>query len=206
MNFQIKNFAATLVLCFACLIAKADTFSVTIADKNSFKISLLDRNTDQVQVSLKDNYGASVYEDRIASKKVTSRTYDLHQLPKGRYTLIVAYDKTIKVQTIQKEFDNIEINEAELQTIFEPVFKQHSEYIDLNMLCLTEHNISLYINDNEGNLIYSETTKPHGSLAKRFNLMQLNKGFYTISLRIEDSILDTAFEKSFEWTPVIASL
>lgn len=209
MNFKSKFMISTILLCLISLVAIAkdqSNFSVKATEANSFVLQLTHVKEAQIQVTLKDVEGETLYNETRLQSSLDQQKYDLRKLPIGDYTLVVVYDGVIKIQPIKKRKDILEIKVEELQTIFQPVFRQHSGYLDLNMLCLSDLNISLKISDAEGNMIYRESVQPNGTLQKRFNLSMLDNGNYTFTVEVDDYVVNEEFVELIEWSSALAAL
>jgi len=207
MKIQIKFLVVTAILCFATVITKAEKFSIKVAGNHSFILKLSDINTDQIVVRLDDSKGISVYEENLSMEKPIRRKYDLHELPEGTYHLFVIYNKITKVQTIEKTYEMLDISSDDQQTIFQPIFRQHEQFLDMDMLCLSEMNVSISIHDSQGNIIYDESSdKYHGSFAKRFNLSLLSGGSYSFTVSVQNGQVQKNFSEIVEWAPALSSL
>jgi hypothetical protein len=73
------------------------------------------------------------------------------------------------------------------------------------MLCNWNEQVSVSIHDSEGHLIYSETVQPEGTLSRRFNLSDLKKDSYSITVGIENEMINQEFIELIEWTPALAA-
>ena len=207
MIIKSKFLLTTAILCLTGMVAKAgelSVFSVTVADKNAFLLQLTHVEQAQIQVSLMDANGVTLHTETLNQHRVDQRKYDIHELPSGNYSLVVAYDAVVKIQPIKKGYETLEIEPAALQTVFQPVIRQNSMYLDLDMLCLSESlEVSLKIIDAEGRVVYNEVIQPRGALQKRFNLSKLDKGVYTFSVGLVDNVQIKEFTKDIEWSPAI---
>jgi hypothetical protein len=206
MKIQIKFLVATAFLCLATVVTKAENFSITEAEDYTFILQLTDIKSDKVQIKLHDADGVSVYNEVLSTSKTDQRKYSLKQLPVGTYSFVVFYDKVIKVQEIEKTYERLLIAEEDLHTIFQPTFRQHAEYIDFDMLCLSDLNVYMNIRDAEGNIIYNESNQKEGKLARRFNLSLLKGGNYTLTISVQEGSIRKEFTQSIDWSPAIASL
>ncbi len=209
MKIKSKFLITIVLLCFTSLVTIAkdlSVFSVEVVDKNSFAVQLKNVKEAQIVVSLKDAKGVLLHKETFMQNRLDNRMYNLGELPSGGYTLVVVYDTVIKVQEIKKGYEILEIEAENLKTIFQPSFRQHSGFLDLNMLTLFDLKYSLEISDGAGNLIYNELVQPERTLHKRFDLSHLDKGSYVFTIRIMDDVLNNEFTKLIELSPTIAAL
>lgn len=202
MKIKSKFLITILIVCFTNMATYAnDVFFVKKADDNSFVIQLPNKNYSEIQVILKDIDGLYLYDATVKQSSLYQRKFNLKELPPGNYFLMVTYDSKTKVQPIIKTKNSLEIEAKDLRTIVQPVFKQHADYFDLNMICFFDLKVTMEIRDSEGNVLYSDMVQPNGSLHKRFNLSMLDAGLYTFTLGMEDYIIDAEFTELIEWSP-----
>ena len=209
MKIRSKVLIATAMLCLVSMITMANEqpiFSIEIASKNTIALQLANVNEPQVQVTLKDSYGVVLHDEILTESSVNHRKYDFQNLPVGSYVLMVAYDDVIKVQSINKGYKTLEIEADNLQTIFLPAFRQHSEYVDVNMLYFADMKVSVKMRDSEGHVIYNERIESKGTFKKRFNLSQLDAGTYTFTFEIDGAVINKEFKQSINWSPALVAL
>ena len=209
MKIRCKVLIMSTMLCLASMVTMANespVFSVKIADDNSIVVQLTDVNQPQIQVTLKDAYGVILHDELLTESNINHRKYNFRNLPVGNYTLIVAYDDVIKIQSINKAYKRLEIEASDLQTIFRPVFRQHSEFVDIGMLYFANMNTIFKMRDSEGRVIYSERIKDKGTFKKRLNLSKLEQGSYILTFEIDGVVVNEKFEQSINWSPGIAAL
>lgn len=206
MKINFKFLLVTTLLCFTCIFSKANdlqTFFVNVVDENTYSISMNGSKHTQIQITLKDERGVIMHHEILDKGLMIRRNYDIRNLPIGEYILVASYDSVVKFQPIKKGYNLLEIENTELQTIFKPSFLQHSEYVDLNMLCNFKGNVSLKIQDNQGHNIYKELIQDSGPLQRRFNLSELEKDIYTISVIVRLYGIYEEFNENVFWSPSI---
>lgn len=209
MRFTIKLLVTSSLICFFNLMAmanEASVFSIKNAGSNSISLQVKNVIQAQIQMTLKDMSGVVLHDETISKNRINNRKYDLRNLPTGRYSVIVSYDNVIKVQKIKKEFDRIDIDTDNVQTMFRPTFIENADYLDLNMLSLSKQRISLMIKDDEGHVIYNKRNQIDGSFQKRFNLSELKEGNYTFMVEFVDANINKEFKKTLYWSPSITAL
>ena len=93
-----------------------------------------------------------------------------------------------------------------MKTIVKPTFRQHAQYVDLNMLCNWNDEVVLQMTDSEGRILYTETIQVEGSaLQRRFNLSELAADSYSISVRLQNAPLNREFSELIKWSPKLAA-
>lgn len=197
MKSTNRFFIAALLLHFVSIsfANTSENFRIEKLENYSFTMSIAYAKQAKIQVSIKDNYGVVLHKEVIKQHKISKQKYDLKNLDMGLYTLVVEYDHVINIQTIQKNIKNIEINNEELKCIFKPNFRQAPNYLDLNMLCLGNPELRLSIQNSEGQIIYNEVTAETAPLHKRYNISNLEPGYYTFLVSTTDNSFNIQFSE-----------
>lgn len=207
---KMKNTALTalLIFCATNIFGSPqglENISIRANSKNSLLIQMTNVEQAEIEVTIKDERGITLHQESFKQDGLVQRSYNLNALPAGTYSLIVGSEKLLKVQSFSKEKGMVKLDAKNTQTIIHPTFRKHSQFVDLNMLCNWNERVSLSIHDSEGNLIYTEMVKPDGTLARRFNLSDLKKDSYSITVGIESDIINQEFNELIEWTPAVAA-
>jgi len=199
MKIKCNFIVSALIICLTSLASIAnENFAVNSIHENSFFIELPNESYSKIQVSIKDMDGFTLYDETVTQDYLDTKKFNLEELPSGSYILMVTYDLQTKIQTIKKDHKSLKINDADLLTIFQPTFHQHSDYVDINMLCLFDLEVSIMIKDADGNILFNELAESDGSIHKRFNLSMLNEGLYTFTLTINNDII---YDELVDWAP-----
>lgn len=199
---------AIAMFCLMSMIGMSKNLSdLTIKPqgRSSFLLELTNDSNSVIKLSLKNNEGVTIYSDILNQPGWIEQRYNLQELPFGVYTLVVASESVLKIQTISKNTQGIEVDAEALQTVIQPTFRQHSDYLDLNMLCNWDLEVSLTIHDSEGHLIYNETLLPEENLQRRFDLSMLKEDSYSITVGLNNPMVNQEFMKLLKWSPSIAS-
>jgi hypothetical protein len=179
--------------------------SIKSEGRSTFLLELTNDSELDIKATLKNNEGVTIHYDNLSQHGIIQQRYNLQDLPFGAYTLVVASEKVLKIQSIFKNERGIEVNTEALQTVIQPTFRQHSDYLDLNMLCNWDQEVSLTIRDSEGHLIYNETiVQPEESLQRRFDLSMLKEDSYSITVGLNSAMVNQEFMKLLKWSPALA--
>jgi hypothetical protein len=179
--------------------------SIKSEGRSTFLLELTNDSELDIKATLKNNEGVTIHYDNLSQPGIIQQRYNLQDLPFGTYTLVVASESVLKIQSIFKNEQGIEVNTEALQTVIQPTYRQHSDFLDLNMLCNWNQEVSLTIRDSEGHLIYNETiVQPEESLQRRFDLSMLKEDSYSITVGLSSAMVNQEFMKLFKWSPAIA--
>jgi|GEM_PF-756840 len=207
---KMKNTALTalLIFCVTNIVGSPqglNDITISANSKNSLAIQMTNAKQAEIEVTIKDERGVTLHQESFKQDGLVQRSYNLNALPAGNYSLIVGSEKLLKIQSFTKVDGTIKLDTQDTQTIIEPTFRKHSQFVDLNMLCNWNERVSLSIHDSEGHLIYNEMVKPEGTLSRRFNLSDLEQDSYSITVGIESEMINQEFNKLIEWTPAVAA-
>jgi hypothetical protein len=179
--------------------------SIKSEGRSTFLLELTNDSELDIKATLKNNEGVTIHYDNLSQPGIIQQRYNLQDLPFGTYTLVVASESVLKIQSIFKNEQGIEVNTEALQTVIQPTYRQHSDFLDLNMLCNWNQEVSLTIRDSEGHLIYNETiVQPEESLQRRFDLSMLKEDSYSITVGLSSAMVNQEFMKLLKWSPAIA--
>lgn len=207
MKTKNNALAALLIFCATNSIAAPQglkEISLRVSSQNALALQMTNEKNSEIEVTIKNEEGVTVHQESFKQSGLVQKQYNLKALPAGKYTIVVGFDKMLKVQSFTKVDGGIKLAEAAQHTIFQPTFRRHSQFIDLNMLCNWNEKVSLSIHDSEGRLIYTEMVKPEGTLERRFNLSNLKEDSYSITVGIENQMVNKEFSELIEWTPTVA--
>jgi len=208
MKIKITALTALLIFCVTNIVGRPqeiNDLTVRANSKNSLAIEMTTEDEEEIEITINDEKGITLHQESFKQSGLVQRGYNLHALPAGNYTVVVGSKKVLKIQSFTKVDGAISVSSQSAETIIEPTFRRHSQFIDLNMLCNWNEKVSLSINDSEGRLIYTETVKPEGTLQRRFNLSELKKDSYSIRVGIEGKRVNKEFIELVEWTPALAA-
>ena len=202
------TFMAIAILCLMSMIGMSKNLSdltIKTEGKSFFLLEFTNDSDLNVKVTLKNKDGVTIHNAILRQPGLIQKRYNLQKLPSGIYTLVVASEGVLKIQSFSKNEEGIDINAETLQTVIQPTFRQHSDFLDLNMLCNWDQEVSLTIHDSEGHLIYNETIQPVESLQRRFNLSMLKEDSYSITVGLKSPMINQEFMKLLNWAPAIAA-
>ena len=207
MKTKNNALAALLIFCATNSIATPQglkDISVKASSQNALALQMTNEKNTEIEVTIKDEKGLTIHQESFKQSGLVQKQYNLKALPNGSYTMLVGSNKMLKVQSFTKVDGFIKLSAEAEQTIFQPTFRKHSQFIDLNMLCNWNEKVSLSIHDSEGRLIYTEMVKPEGTLERRFNLSNLREDSYSITIGIENQMVNQEFSEIVNWTPTVA--
>jgi hypothetical protein len=150
---------------------------------------------EEVTISIEDIYGVRLLTETVKNKPNFVKRYNVAQLEKGDYKLIVTKKTLRTVQPFHIELEGVTISEIEKKEKFLPVLNFNSNNLDVNVLLSNLSNITVTLFDNEGRQIFAEKNYVVSTLHKRYNLEKLPRGIYFAEVMAGDETFYYTVEK-----------
>ncbi|MFY0712032.1 hypothetical protein J1D01_00010 [Seonamhaeicola sp. NFXS20] len=131
-------------------------------------------------LSIKDDYGITLYKEVIEQTGIYSNYFDLTKLPDGKY--FFELDKEISIKTIPftVKSNKVTFNKENENIIFKPFVKEENGLVYITKLAADSEplEISVYgLYGNTSDLLYSETIEGVQNIERVF---KIEKGKYKI--------------------------
>ncbi len=149
-------------------------------DADRFLISMETENTSEMEVSIYDNQGNTVYASQAVKPATTyNRIFDMENLDRGEYSLKLKVNDLISVRKLTVAENEVAIGKAE--ELVAPFFALNSEKLDLTHLNLENENYELQIYSKDG-LVYKTALGNTTPIHARFDLSRIQAGDYDVLL------------------------
>ncbi len=150
---------------------------------------------EEVTISIEDIYGVTLLTEKVKDKPNFVKRYNVEQLEKGDYKLIVTKKTLRTVQPFHVRLDGVTISEIEKKEKFLPVLNFNNGNLDVNVLLGNLSNITVTLFDNEGRQVFAEKNYVVSTLHKRYNLEKLSRGIYFAEVMAGDETFYFTIEK-----------
>ncbi|TYA74023.1 hypothetical protein [Seonamhaeicola marinus] len=125
------------------------------------------------QLSIKDNYGITLYKEVIEQSGVYSKGFDLTDLPDGDY--FFELEKDLEIQTIPFTVNEsvVAFKKEEETTIFKPFVRKEGDLVFVTKLAPKSEplKVSVYgVYDSSSELLYSETIEDTQNIERVYKL------------------------------------
>ena len=187
-------FALMFVMTLLSNNLKADNISYTydLGGGANVKISAIENvkavvvkldniSKEEVTISLVSDEG-TYFIEKVKGQPSFSKKYNLTNLEKGTYRLIVQKKATKTIQQFELTQRNVLLYESERKEKFLPTLNQNGSKLDVNVLLGKYSNIKVKIYDTEGRNVYNDINYVVLTLNKRYDLSQLSKGAYIVEV------------------------
>ena len=149
--------------------------------RDSKKTSIVIENVKEGNLlSIKDNYGITLYKESIETNGIYKKGFDLTELPDGDYIFELEKDLEIKTIPFTVNANLVSLNKSHEATYFKPFVKQDKDLVYLTKLNLNNESTSINIFSNidgDYKLCHSENIENGQVIEKVF---KLEKGNYKI--------------------------
>jgi Secretion system C-terminal sorting domain len=166
------------------------TVSIT-AQSKSIVVYLNDQKAETVDIQITDNNGSVLVNEAIA----VSKRYTLDRLPMGQYKMTVARKNAKTVQPFEITNKGVVIEEAKKKAYFSPVIAQKGGHLQINALTPEYTNITVSIANANGKTIFEDKNYVVFNMHKSYNISQLDKGSYKVTIQAGSEVYTENFEK-----------
>lgn len=188
MKKLIKN-TLVLVVLFTALLANANTSLNDLKDIRTTTLTLKHVKQGD-ELLIKNTYGVILYKEIIQNSGSYIKGFDFTQLPKGDYFFELNKDFQINIIPFYVSNKTIAFKNDKESTIFKPLVrnKENKVYISKLSLNYTPLEVTVSYEDienNDFNVIYSETLENSNNISRILNLDLEKKGKYRIVTKTE---------------------
>jgi hypothetical protein len=158
--------------------ATNSTIVVTnLSGSTLYKLHYQSTKTQNVKVSLLDEKGNMVFQEKIRKTDRFIRPYNFKDLERGEYTIQVEDENG-------KTFEKVNFNKTKIEK-WVKVYKMTGQENRFSLIVSSakKDNVTISIFDGENNLIHSQTQVVDGSFAQLYNV----KGVESFSIEVTDS-------------------
>ena len=201
----IFNLVVMILLTTTVHAKTASTFEVT-AQANYLVIKSQSSTDQEVKLKLRHENGEVLYRELTSTLKFVGRKYDVNEFPLGNYVLEITKGNVYSVHPFTKSSTGLLFDKNLASTVFAPSIKQSNGFVDLNMLCLADCEISIRVYDKNGETLYFDKHVTGQKIEKRFDLSQAIFGEYTFAIRVSSPFFKEVFMKTIETLPAYAAL
>ncbi|APY11087.1 hypothetical protein BWZ22_07450 [Seonamhaeicola sp. S2-3] len=131
-------------------------------------------------LSIKDNYGTTIYKEVINQAGVYTKGFDLTDLPDGNYFFELEKDMEVKTIPFTVKSNEVTFNKEKETTIFKPFVREENGLVYITKLAvnLEPLKIKIYgLNNGSTDMLHSETIKGVQNIERIF---KIEKGKYKI--------------------------
>ena len=152
-----------------------------IENTKAIVVSLTNVTEEGVTVTLEGEEGLLV-TDKVGAKPNFSRKYNLMNLTKGSYRIVITKKAAKTIQPFELTNKSVVLFESERKEKFLPSINQNGTKLDVNVLLGNYSNIKVNIYNNEGRKVYDDINYVVLLLHKRYDLSKLPAGGYVVEV------------------------
>ncbi|MEM1121264.1 MAG: hypothetical protein AAGJ18_12505 [Bacteroidota bacterium] len=191
---NISLVAICMIFCLQIVTATDLTLTYKYEYTRAFALTLADMQHEPHTIQIKDNNDFVFLKDQVVGEISFGKMYNLENLPKGEYMLIIENGQKIIRQPIltNDRFLNIEVNQQ--KTIYKPVVVYKEDHLDVNMLHFGKSKVYFQIRTDQGEVVHNTSFRAHGSVNKRVKINDLPRGKYQLDIQTSDFNVTKNFE------------
>ena len=192
----MKNFSSlvlTLLFVVASTTAQAtiteplpikDVKIVTAKEQQKINVFFNQFKAEEVTIKVKDLNGYVLFTERVKGTLKYAKTYDLTNLPSGKYQLVLSDNIKEYIQIISIANSGVvTVESTAANVVYNPTVLVKDKHLDLNILLAIEDDIKVSILNEDGEELFTETNADTFKIEKRYNLQDLESGDYTLKLK-----------------------
>lgn len=177
-----------IVAMFASLLSFANASSFFIIKNDAEKTSIYLENVKKGNLlSIKDNNGVVLYEEKMEQNGNYYKGFNLSLLPNGSYAFELDKGLEIKTMPFKIEYNDVVFYKNLESTFFKPVLYRRGDLVFISKPAISNDgeplNIKVYHEEADTSLLYKETiTDSEKKTGVIFKLSDLENGTYRIVL------------------------
>jgi len=171
---NIKNIFAALLLIVGINANAAVEPIITGSESKTFTVDLADWAAYDVNVTITDESGAILINDRINDQP--GKIYNLKELTNGTYNVAVSNELRTINSSVAISGNNVSVIAS--STTYKPVVTVKEGYFDVNALA-QGRTVTVTVLDSEGE-VFTTSYRNVAAISKRFVTKDLPAGEYTV--------------------------
>jgi len=149
-------------------------------------------------VSVFDQEGEMIYTDLVSKDDEAGKMYDFSEVENGQYTFRAVSEHKSVETTFVIEMNELRVLKEEIS--YRPVFWIEGNILSISYMNLEQNDVYLSLEDDlfadvDSNLYYEEITESDMSYERVFDIKNLGKGEYSITLRSGDNTYNYFFNR-----------
>lgn len=178
-----------IVAMFATLLSFASERSIFIIKNDAEKTSIYLENVKKGNLlSIKDNNGVVLYEERMEQNGIYNKGFDLTFLQNGLYVLELDKDSEINTMPFEIKYKETIFYKNLERTSFKPIMRKDGDLVFISKFGLSNKpiNIKVYHENESSNLLYEENITNTDIAERILKLEGLQSGSYKIVMLCDD--------------------
>jgi len=152
----------------------------------------------ETYVSVIDQEGDMIYTDMVARDDNAGKMYDFSEMENGIYTFKTVTQHKVVETTFEVEMNEMNILREDIS--YRPVFWIQDDMLSISFMNLEQSEVYLILEDelpvkDELTVIYEEKAESDMSYERIFNIKNLSKGEYTLTLTTGGNTYNYLFDK-----------
>ncbi len=185
MSFSLTTFASSTSTFFF----GETSVKLTSLDQNkAIVLQVCNKGDEPMSVTITDAANNVLSTTVVNDNEKFTKQFDVSQLPSGTYFIRVNKAIIETVQPFEVNTHNV-VMDAEMQVDrYLPVVQMGKRYLEVNLAIDQPEKVRVYIRDDSGEIVFSETLDKLTVLNRRYDLSGLEKGHYKVEIKAGNTI------------------
>ncbi|MFK7937052.1 MAG: hypothetical protein AB8G22_26295 [Saprospiraceae bacterium] len=191
LAFFVMLFLTTTAFSFQ----PTDTFSrpmikvVTSRVEASAALYLSNLQYQTFNVSIQNQEGEQMHKEEVSNDIGFAKMYNLTDLAEGNYAFRIECADRVLLRPFAIRKKRIVLNADDYVQQLKPIVNVHARMVEVSAdLNQYENNLAVTVMDARNNVVYEDKLQRPERTTKRYNLMGLQNGTYTLKIMIEDNL------------------
>ncbi len=163
--------------------------NVTASNSEKTIRVVIENPASNATILISDVSGTVLHRRHVQKQNYTA-SFDMKQLPAGKYMLSVSESEFEKVTTTRYsvliENGLISLGESEVSSVFFPTVVQKENLLFVQLLSLnTDTFVIVKFTDQKGEAVHTDSFTANGSKGRTYSLENLKPGTYTVTTYVE---------------------
>jgi len=156
--------------------------TVTTLNNKSIKIAFEQSTSTELEVRLTDKNGQMLYSNTFDATVAEGKILNLTSLPMGNYTLAIESYQLVTESNIFISQDHAIV--SKMDSTYKPHIGVNGNRVSFNALSLGKEVRATLINQDDNELLLSESYEDKPSVNKVYDISKLPKGKYTMIVEV----------------------
>lgn len=184
----MKTFLSFLCICLLHFTIQAggtepSNIQLSTTSSNSLLLHIDEPIQEDTQLEILDRRGSILHAQQLYKGEKSGKLFQLAALPEGSYTIQLTNSLHIDRFPFVMQYDGVKLAKEDVSRQFRPVLVTKAGITNLSFLNEARQKVSVTLQDEEGQEVYTETLEAELQVTRRYNFRQLPQGNYQLVVK-----------------------
>lgn len=155
-------------------------------NNKAFSIKFEYNKEIDVKVTFKDAREVTLFKEQLKNVKKVYKTFDISNLPNGKYSVVVEDNKTIYSQLIEIKNHKLFYNAEDVTTTNKPVKYVNQDVLYISSVLEKGVDVQITIYNDLDEIVHKETSTTQNNLNKKFKFLDGHPNDYKVVVRYNE--------------------